>query len=270
MIQRVQARRSPSASRRARQGPSPLQRSIRTSCPAHTRAGPHRCLPAWPAATKGSYALAFASQSPSNELVESPGPRLVGHEQSVFNAQYTIGERLYPRIVSHHKHRTRRILCNIRQQAHDRKTILSIERGSWFVCKDHGRSSHDSARDRDALLLATAEIARKRIELVRKADRDQSLLCLVQCVQRALAAHIQWESRIVFRSEGRKQVIVLENKSDVFPPHLRQLFRPQTCNRTPGNSNQSGGGRQHASQHRQQSRFAAAGWPHQKRQFATF
>src|SRR5258708_9996731 len=225
MIQRVRARRSPSASRPERHGLTTLQRSIQPSCPAHIRPGPHRCLPAQPAATKGSSALVFAPQSPSNELVESLGPRLVGHEQSIFYAQYAIGERLYPRIVSHHKHRTRRILCNIRQHAHDRKTILSIERGSWFVCKNDGRSSHNSARDRDALLFATAKIARKRIELVRKADRDQSLLCLIQCGQRALAAHIQWQARILFRREGRKQVIGLENKPDVLSPHLRQLFR---------------------------------------------
>src|SRR6516164_10287894 len=176
MIQRVRARRSPSASRPERHGLTPLQRSIQPSCPAHIRPGPHRRLPAQPAATKGYSASVFAPQSPSKELVESLGPRLVGHDQSVFDMQYTIGERLYPRIVSHHKYRMRRVFCNIRQHAHDRKTILSIERGSWLVCKNHGRSSHNSARDRDALLLATAEIARKRIELVRKADCDQRLL----------------------------------------------------------------------------------------------
>src|SRR5271166_625812 len=225
MIQRVRARRSPSASRPERHGLPPLQPSIQPSCPAHIRPGPHRRLPAQPAATKGSSALVFAPRSPSNELDESLSPRLVGHEQSVFDAQYTIGERLYPRIVSHHKHRTRRILCNIRQRAHDRKTIFSIERASWFVCKNRGRSSHNSARDRDALLFATAEIARKRIELVRKTDRGQSLLCLIQCGQRALAAHIQWQARIHFRREGRKQVIGLENKPDVLSPQLRQLFR---------------------------------------------
>src|SRR3974390_2265969 len=167
MIQRVRARRSPSASRPERHGLTPLQRSIPPSCPGHIRR-----LPAQPAATKGSSALVFAPLSPSNKLVESLGPRLIGHEQSVFDAQYTIGERLYPRIVSHHKHRMRRVLCNTCQHAHDRKTILSIERRSWFVCKNHRRRSHNSARNRDALLFATAEIARKGIELVRKADRD--------------------------------------------------------------------------------------------------
>src|SRR6516162_6421509 len=225
MTQRVRGRRSPSASRPERHGLPPLRPSIAPSCPAHIRPGPRRCLPAQPAATKGSSALVFALQSPSNELVESLGPRLVGHDQSVFDAQYTIGERLYPRIVSHHKYRMRRVFCNIRQHAHYRKTILSIVRGSWLVCKNHGRSSHNSARDRDALLFAAAEIARKRIELVRKADRDQSLLCLIQCCRRALAAHIQWQASILFRREGRKQVKGLENKPNVLSPHLRQLFR---------------------------------------------
>ena len=68
------------------------------------------------------------------------------------------------------------ILGDLRQQRHHGVSVLAVERRRRLVGENDGRIADDGARDRDALLLAAAELARKRVGLVRKPDGGECLV----------------------------------------------------------------------------------------------
>src|SRR5260370_22656980 len=84
----------------------------------------------------------------------------------------------------------------------------------------------------------------------------------------ALAANVQHQANIFDRGERREQAIGLENESDMPPPQLGQLFGPRPGRSTAGAAGGALLRRQDASEHGQQRGLAAAGRPHEQRQFS--
>ena len=67
---------------------------------------------------------------------------------------------------------------DLRQHLHDGLSVGAVQRRGRLVREDGRRVSHDGARDRDALLLAAAELAGIGFDLVGEADGRHRLLCL--------------------------------------------------------------------------------------------
>src|SRR5205823_13339137 len=93
-----------------------------------------------------------------------------------------------------------------------------------LIAQDGAGISPARSRDRDALLFAAAELAGERPRLVRSPDRGQGFVRLGSRAPGALAAHVQHQANVLYRGQRRKQMIRLENKSDMPPPDRGQLF----------------------------------------------
>src|SRR5271169_4746451 len=76
----------------------------------------------------------------------------------------------------------------------------------------------------DALLLAAAELQRKRLDLVCEPNHCQRVLGISNGTVWAFAADFQCEPHIVDRGERRKQMISLKDKSNMRKPQLGQCF----------------------------------------------
>ena len=86
---------------------------------------------------------------------------LIVDDPAVFDAKDSIRERHDARIVRDDEHGARRILGELGQHRHHCLAVFAVERRSRLVSENHRRIADDGARDRDALLLAAGERARK-------------------------------------------------------------------------------------------------------------
>ena len=193
---------------------------------------------------------------------------LFAHDASVFDVNHSIGEAQYTRVVRDDQHPARAILGDLGQQRHDRIAVFAVEGGSGFVREDGRRLPHDRPRDGDPLLLAAAEFERKCLGLVSETDHGQGILGLGDGPRGVVTAHVQCQSDVVGRRQGRKQMVGLKDEPHMLAPELGQFLGPGTFRGATAQANASARGRQHASEDRQQRGLAAAGRPHQQRQFA--
>src|SRR5215813_2599961 len=193
---------------------------------------------------------------------------LFAHDASIFDVNYSVGEAQYTRVVCDHQHPARAILGDLGQQRHDRIAVLAVEGGGWLV-RENGRwLSHDRPCDGDALLFAAAEFERKCVGFVGETDHGQGVLGPGDGVRGVVAAHVQRQSDVVRSRQGRKQMVGLKDEPHMLAPELGQLLGPGSFRGAAAHPDRSACGRQHASEDRQQRGLAAAGGPHQQRQFA--
>src|SRR5229473_1923983 len=189
-------------------------------------------------------------------------------DASVFDAHDTVRERQDARIVRDDEDGARGVLRNPGQHRHDGMPVLAVQRPGRLIGKDRGGVSHDRPRDRDALLFAAAELPGECSRLVRKPDRRQGFVRLGSRPPGAFAAHVQRQANIFNRGQRRKQVIRLEDKSDMPPPQLGQLLGPRPARSPTEDADGALRRRQDASEHGQQRGLAAAGRTHEQRQFS--
>ena len=98
------------------------------------------------------------------------------HDAAILDVQDTVGERKQARVVRDHEHAAAVLLGNIRKDAHHRLAVLGVERSRRLVGENGGRTGDECARNRDALLLAAAQFARIRAELLPEPDADERIL----------------------------------------------------------------------------------------------
>lgn len=170
--------------------------------------------------------------------------------------------------MRYHQNRAVPLFGDVGQYRHDRVTVDRIERSSGFVCKHDRWISHDGARDCDTLLLAAAELTRKRLQLGREANPRQHLLRLRDRLGPVLAAYIEGKLHIFSSRERRKQMIRLEHEPDMAAPDGRELFGAYADDGFAAHARDSGRRRKHAAEDREQCGFSTAGWPDQHGQFA--
>src|SRR5262249_47023492 len=113
------------------------------------------------------------------------------------------------------------------------------------------RLGDDGAGDGDPLLLAAAEIARKRRQLMGKPDSFQDVARPALGATATLAAHVKRELDVFACREGRKQMERLEYEPDMLAANSRKPFR--FCDRglMAANDHAALGRREHASENRQ-------------------
>ena len=105
-----------------------------------------------------------------------------------------------------------------REHRHDRLAVFAVERGGRLVGQNRRSVADDRARDRDALLLAAAELARdRRLILCARPTMASASSALSAAVGRALAAHVQRQPDVVGRGQRRETDDTIERRS----PHAR-------------------------------------------------
>src|SRR5215470_20100053 len=153
-----------------------------------------------------------------------PAAALLTHDASILDAHDAIRKRHYTRVMGHHQHRTRRIPGNVREHVHDGVSVLAVEGGGRLVGENRRRVADDGARDRDALLLAAAKLARIGFDLVREPDRGQGILGSLDRGAPAFPAYVEDQADIVERRECRKEMVGLEHEPDMIAPQPREVF----------------------------------------------
>src|SRR5262245_37570897 len=138
---------------------------------------------------------------------------LLADEATVFDANHSVGEAQYTRVMGDEQHPARRILRDVGEQRHDRVAVLAVERGGGLVPWYCRRTSDHGTRNGNALLLAAAELERKRVQLVRQPDPDQGVARLGHGARGVFSAHVQRQADIVRGGQGRKQMVGLKDKT---------------------------------------------------------
>jgi hypothetical protein len=154
------------------------------------------------------------------------------------------------------------------EQIHHHVTALRIERRRRFVGEDNRRIAGDRARDRDALLLAAAEIGRIRVAFGAESHLLQERGRPLACLAARHALEIERERDVRFGGERREEVEALEDESNVVEPDARQILFSKRGHVAAEDVNRAAAGAENAPHDRQQCRLAAAGGPHQQDELA--
>jgi hypothetical protein len=79
---------------------------------------------------------------------------------TILDIDDAIGKGKDARIVRHHEHGPIPLMRGVGENAHDRSPVVAVERCGGFVGEDDGGIGDKGTGNRDALLLAAAELAR--------------------------------------------------------------------------------------------------------------
>jgi hypothetical protein len=96
-------------------------------------------------------------------------------DPSILDMDDAIRKGQQPRVMRHDQHGVFAFPGDFGKYLHDRLAILAIECGGRFVGKNDGRISDNGPGDRDALLLAAAELSRIRLYFMGQPDLGQCL-----------------------------------------------------------------------------------------------
>src|SRR5262249_19635241 len=91
-----------------------------------------------------------------------------------------------------------------------------IEGGRRFIAHDDARLVNQSSGERDALLLATRQLGRKRVDPFFEPQPHEECLCPIE---RLLARDVggkKWNRDVLDRRQGWQQVVLLEQEAEVF------------------------------------------------------
>lgn len=102
---------------------------------------------------------------------------LFAKDAPVLDINDSVGELGQPLVVRDYQHGAARILGDARQDPHNGHAVLGIQCAGRFVRKNGRWSAHQGTRNRDSLLLATAEFPRKGSLPVAHADHREGIPC---------------------------------------------------------------------------------------------
>ena len=128
--------------------------------------------------------------------------------------EYAIRTTKAPDIVGGKDQRRLPLFTRLREQAHHFPSILFVQVSSGLICQYKLWMIDQSACDRYALLFSAAEFSRTVQSSIAQANRPQQFVGPGQ-VQTSRSNHRQ--GNVLDSSELRKEVIDLENDSDLEP-----------------------------------------------------
>src|SRR5579883_68155 len=194
--------------------------------------------------------------------------RCLIHEDAVLDLDDAVAKRDDAGIVGNDQHRPVTLMCGLREDAHDRAAIVAVERRGRLVGENDGRVGNKRTRDRDPLLLASAQATRPRSRLLLKPDQTERFTRFSCRSPAVFAADVERKLDILRCRQGWKQMIRLEHKTDMVAPNPGQSFRVGIAGRGAADADRARARRQHAAENEQKCGLAAAGWAHQQREFA--
>src|SRR5262249_14882870 len=189
-------------------------------------------------------------------------------QRAILDVDDAIGEFEEPRVVRHHQDSAAVVSGDAGEDGHDRLAVGAVERSGRLIGEDRRRLGNNRAGNRDALLLAAAQIARKRLGLMPEANAFQDLARFGLGATAALAADIERQPHILLGGQRGEQMKSLKNEADVLPADAGELLRVRALRRMPADEDVPLGRRQHAAENRKKRGLAASRWTHQDSQLA--
>jgi hypothetical protein len=136
----------------------------------------------------------------------------------------TVGIRRYIRIMCHQNNSDAAFPVQVLKNGHDLHSGSRIQCSSGFVCEENARIVNQRARDRDALLLSTGELARLMLSAFAESNGGKSpSRSLVALLCRNVGVH-QRQFDVFCSARSREQIELLKHKSDFSVSDLRKLI----------------------------------------------
>ncbi len=171
---------------------------------------------------------------------------------------------LHARIVGDHHHGTAILARQCVQQRRHMLAGFAIQRRRRFVGEQDRRRTDQCPGNRHPLFLATGQFRRMRMRAFTESEPFQQLqrtfaIGNAMTLAVAMVFDIQCQRDVFPGTQGRKQVVVLENETKVLPAQRAQLFAIKFAECVAKQFQLAGGRRQQTAHDLQQRGFAGTG-----------
>jgi hypothetical protein len=164
--------------------------------------------------------------------------------------------------MRHVKHRDAQTLLQLLDLDLQLLAQLFVERAERLIHQQHGRLENNRARNRDALLLATRQLARHALAVVLELHQRQCFFDLASDIVAGKFPHLQRKGDVLRHRHVRKERIFLKDHADpaLVRRDIGQIARPDADHAfvrglEPRNHHQQGG-------------LAGSGWSEKREKLA--
>ena len=171
-------------------------------------------------------------------------------QRAILDVENAIGEFEEPRVVGHDQDSPAVVLGDAAENAHDRLAVGAIERSGRLIGEDCRRFGNNRAGNRDALLFAAAQIARKRRGLMPEANAFEDLARFGLGAAALVAADVERQPHVLLGGQRREQMKRLKNEPDVLAADSGELLRACALGRVTADEYAALGRGQYAAENR--------------------
>src|ERR1700746_2715377 len=199
------------------------------------------------------------------------GPLFLMRERTILDVEDAIREFEQSRVVGHDQDSAAVISGDAGEDGHDRLAVGAVERSGRLIGEDRGRLGNNRAGNRDALLVAAAQnapkslwlflqdhallpaaaqIARKRLGLMPKANAFEDLARFGLGAPALLAADVERQTHVLRGGKRGEQMKGLKNAPAVLRANAGELLRACALRRMSADEQAALGRGQHAAENR--------------------
>src|SRR5271157_2679271 len=175
------------------------------------------------------------------------------------------------RIVGDHQHRLAQFLVGLPQHVQHNLGILGVKIAGGLVSQHDGGFVHQRAGQRYALLLTAAHLGRAMLEAIVNAQQPSDAVDVGALTSPVtLPCNIAGDGNVAFGGQGREQIELLEDESDLRLAHVcaRRIGQGSEVNAV--NEYATGVGLRQSAKDVEQRGLTAAGRPYDGYEFALF
>ena len=187
---------------------------------------------------------------------------------AIFEEHDAVGNVADSRIVRDDDDGAAVLVCDAGEQPRDVGTACGVERGRRLVGEDQIGIADHRARNRDALLLAAAELVRVRVRPMCQTEHGKRSAACFFDRGAFRATELQGHGHVFPGPERRQQIVVLENETDLIPSKDAQVVLRGALDRAVADVDTPGGRLADAAQDLQQRAFAASRRAHEEEDLA--
>src|SRR5690348_5728693 len=174
------------------------------------------------------------------------GPLFLMRERTILDVEDAIREFEQSRVVGHDQDSAAVISGDASEDGHDRLAVGAVERSGRLIGEDRRWLGNNS----DALLLAAAQIARKRLGLMPKANAFEDMARFGLGAPALIAADVERQTHVLLGGQRGEEVKGLKNEPDVLPANAGELLRACALRRMSADEQAALGRGQHAAENR--------------------
>jgi len=172
--------------------------------------------------------------------LDALGAALLADDLAVLDAQHAVGKRNGSGIVSDCQHGATRVLGDLGEELHHRDPVLAIERRRGLV-RQHDRGGAHQGGEATATRCCSPPLKLDGYDLSlwRRPTCCSARLRAHDRIRAALAAYIEGNAHILLGRQRGKQVVGLEDETDVPAAQPGKLLRRKALRGMPGNGQAS-------------------------------